>query len=428
MKNPNDATSRDTTTEEKNGRVAAVARRREEILDELLAGYSKPEDVTGPDGLLRQLTAAVMNRALQAELTEHLGYKPGEKPSDETTNRRNGTGKKLLRSDHGPLPIEVPRDREGSFEPKLVAKHQREVPGFSDKIVSMYGRGMSVREIRAHMAEIYGVDVSADFISRVTDEVVDELTSWQSRALEPVYLVVYVDALVVKIRDSGVVQNKAIYIAVGIDSEGQKDVLGLWVQTTEGAKFWMSILAELRNRGVGDILMLCADGLSGLPEAVEATFPKTIFQTCIVHVIRASTRYVPWSERRAVCADLRRIYSSASEPAARKALDDFDAKWGRRFPNVVAAWRARWAEITPFLAFPPEIRHCVYTTNTIESLNRVVRKTLKTRGHLPNDDAALKLVFLAIRNSKMRTKTPPKWAQARSQFAVLFADRLINSL
>ena len=425
MKNPRELlTDSGTTVAESSARLAAVGRRREDILDELLAGCSTPEDVTGPNGLLRQLTAAVMNRALQAEMTEHLGYRAGEKPSEETTNRRNGIGKKVLRSDQGPLAVEVPRDREGTFEPRLIPKHQREAPGFSDKIISMYGRGMSVREIRAHMAEIYGVDVSADFISSVTDEVIDEVTSWQCRPLERVYLVVYLDALIVKIRDGGVVQNKAIYVAVGVDSDGEKDVLGLWVQVTEGAKFWMSILGELRNRGVADILVLCADGLTGLPEAVEATYPKTIFQTCIVHVIRASTRYVPWNERRAVCADLRRIYAAATEPAARKALEDFDAKWGRRFPNVVSAWRNRWAEIIPFLAFPPEIRHCIYTTNTIEGLNRVARKALKTRGHLPNDEAALKLVFLAIRNSKMKKNKPPLWTQARSQFAILFADRL----
>lgn len=398
---------------------------RGELMDALLKEYKSPEDLTGPDGMLQALIGALVSRAMKTEMTEHLGYESGEKPPEGQTNRRNGTGTKTLRTGHGPVTVEVPRDRESSFEPQLVGKHERQFDGFDDKIISMYARGMSVRDIRDHLAELYGVEVSAELVSRVTDEVVDELRAWQARPLERVYTVVYLDALFVKIRDKGGVCNKAAYLAVGMRTDGTKDVLGIWIQATEGAKFWLTILSELRQRGVEDIFILCADGLTGLPQAVEASFPKTVFQTCIVHMIRSSVRYVPWKERRAVCADLRAVYTAETVEAAEAALDAFEAKWGKRFPMVASAWRKRWAEITPFLAFPQEIRRIIYTTNAIEALNRQLRKTLKTRGHLPSDDAALKLLYLAIRNASKKWGGRDKlWSRALLQFAIHFEGRM----
>lgn len=397
----------------------------DEIVDQLLAGYKNPEDLLGSGGLIKQLMGRLITRAMNAELGHHLGYDSGQHPPENQSNRRNGTSAKTVRTDSGPVTIDVPRDRSGSFEPKIVGKHERHFDGFDDKILSMYARGMSVRDIRAHLQEIYSVDVSPALISEVTDAVVDELRTWQSRPLDPVYLVVYLDALFLKIRDKGVVRNKAVYSVVGLGPDGNKDVLGLWIQNTEGAKFWLAILTELRQRGVQDILVLCADGLTGLPDAVEAAFPAAIFQTCLVHMVRSSTRFVPWKDRKAVCADLRKIYTAASVADAELALDAFEAKWGRRFPMIGAAWRSRWAEISPFLAFPEEIRRAIYTTNAIESLNRHLRKVLKTKGAMPDDDAALKLIFMAFRNAKKtwggRQTT---WSQAMLQFAIHFKGRI----
>lgn len=396
-----------------------------ELVDGLLEECRSSSDITGPDGMLKALIGAVVNRALKAEMRHELGYAEGERPAAEQTNRRNGTSEKTLRTSHGPVTIEVPRDREGAFEPEIVGKHQRHFDGFDDKIVSMYARGLSTRDIRAHLAEIYGVDVSADLVSRVTDAVIDELRAWQSRPLERVYLIVYVDALVLKIRDKAGVSNKSVYLVVGVCADGTKDVLGMWIQPTEGAKFWLTILSELRQRGVEDILVLCADGLTGMPEAVEAAFPQAIFQTCIVHMVRSSTRFVPWKERRAVCADLRSIYTADSIESAEAALDAFKTKWGKRFPMIPDAWRRRWAEITPFLAFPQEIRRVIYTTNAIEALNRQLRKVLKTRGHMPSDQAALKLMYLAIQNaSKNWGGRDRDWNAAMLQFAIHFEGRI----
>lgn len=399
--------------------------RQDELLDELLKEYGGSSGVTGPNGLLADLTQAVINRAMDAELTHHLGYDTGDKPPEDQENRRNGKGSKTVRTGHGSLEIEVPRDREGSFEPQLIPKHQRHFAGFDDKILSLYARGMTVREIRAHLQEIYGVDVSPDLISRVTDAVVEEMTAWQMRPLERVYLVAYLDALVIKVRDKSGVQNKSVYIVVGVRTDGQKDVLGLWLQATEGAKFWLTILSELRQRGVEDILVLCADGLSGLPEAVEAAFPRAIFQTCIVHMVRASTRFVPWKERKSVCAALRSIYNAESAEAAEHALDAFEQAWGKRFPMIGPMWRRRWGEVTPFLAFPPELRRAIYTTNAIEALNRQLRKVLKTRGHMPHEQAALKLLYLAIRNAQKNWGgRDRRWNTALLQFAIYFEDRI----
>jgi putative transposase len=395
-----------------------------DLLDHLLKGYAKPEDLTGPEGLLKRLTGALVERAMNAELTHHLGYEAGDKPPEEQGNRRNGTSSKTLRTEQGPMAVEVPRDREGTFEPQIVPKHQRHFNGFDDKILSMYARGMSVRDIRAHLEEIYGVSVDGDLISRVTDAVVEELRAWQNRPLDPLYLVAYLDALVVKIRDKGVVQNKAVYLVVGVGLDGSKDILGMWIQQTEGAKFWMNILTELRNRGVQDVLVLCADGLTGLPQAVSAVFPQTVFQTCIVHMVRSSTRYVSWKERKAVCADLRRVYTAQTRDAADQALTDFEKRWDKQYPTIAAAWRKRWEEIVPFLDFPPEIRRAIYTTNAIEALNRQLRKVLKTRGHLPSDDAAFKLLYLALRNAKRVWGRPfPQWNRSLAQFAICFEGR-----
>ena len=399
--------------------------RSDELLDELIAEHGGPSGVTGPDGLLKELTRRLVNRAMGAELTQHLGYETGEAPPEGQSNRRNGKTEKTVRTGQGEIAVEVPRDRDGSFEPQLIPKHQRQFDGFDDKILSMYARGMTVREIRSHLEEIYGVDVSPDLISRVTDAVIDEMTAWQTRPLEPVYLVVYLDALVIKVRDSSGVQNKSVYIVVGVRPEGRKDVLGFWLQATEGAKFWLTILTELRQRGVEDILVMCADGLTGMSDAVEASFPRAIFQTCIVHMVRSSMRFVPWKERKAVCEDLRAVYTAETVEAAAAALDGFERIWSKRFPMIVPAWRRRWDEITPFLAFPIEIRKAIYTTNAVEALNRQLRKVLKIRGHMPNEQAALKLLFLAVRNALKNWGGPDKrWNAALLQFAIYFEGRI----
>lgn len=331
-----------------------------------------------------------------------------------------------MRTDDGEVEIQVPRDRDGTFEPQLIEKYKRAIPGFDEKIISMYARGMSTREIRGHFEELYGVDVSPELVTRVTDSVVDELKRWQSRPLNALYPIVYLDALVVKVRDQGSVQNKSLYIVIGVDDEGKREVLGLWLQRTEGAKFWLSILNELRHRGVQDILFLCADGLTGLSEAVEASFPRAVFQTCVVHLIRASTRLVPWKDKRAVCKDLKPLYTASSVEAAREALEAFEAKWGKPYPMVAKAWRDRFDEWTPFLDFSPEIRRAIYTTNIIEATNRQVRKVLKTKGHLPNDEAALKLVYLAIRSNEKNWRKHRRiydWPTVRVQLAIHFGER-----
>jgi putative transposase len=418
-----------TQTKQMVEAVMAEKKKRElppELIDQILkAGYTGPDDFGGPDGFLHTLVSAVVNRALNAELDHHLGYAKGEAAPEDQSNRRNGHSTKKLRGDLGPVEAQIPRDREGAFEPHLVKKHQRSMLGFDSKILAMYARGMSTRDIQNHMQEVYGLEVSPQLVSDVTEAVCDEVKAWQTRALEPVYLVVYLDALVVKIRDRGVVTNKSVYLAVGVLPDGTKDVLGMWIYNTEGAKFWLAILSELRQRGVRDILVICADGLKGLPEAVEASFPKAVFQTCIVHVVRASTRFVPWKNRRAVCADLRAIYTAANATDALAALEAFEARWGGRFPMIGASWRARWNEISPFLGFPPEIRRAIYTTNAIEALNRQVRKVIKTKGALPDDDAALKLIFLVLRNAKKSWGAASRdWTSALAQFAIIFGDRI----
>lgn len=394
-----------------------------ELLDGLLKQWGGPAKLLGNDGLLRAMTAALVERAMDAEMSYHLDYEPREQPPEGQTNRRNGKTTKTLKTGRGDVEIQVPRDREGSFEPVLVPKHQRHFDGFDDQILALYARGMSNREIHTFFQQTYGSDVSPDLVTRVTDSVLQQMTAWQNRPLDSMYPIVYLDALVAKVRDKGSVTNKSIYLAVGVTPDGAKEVLGMWIQDTEGAKFWLAILNELQHRGVQDILVLCADGLTGMPQAVEAAFPKTIFQTCIVHVIRSSTRFVPWKDRKAVCAGLRRIYTAASEQHALQALDEFEAEHGKKYPMIAPSWRSRWAEISPFLAFPQEIRRAIYTTNAIEALNRHVRKALKTKGSLPTEEAALKLVYLNILTAKRWGNPPPNWQQAKLQLAIHFGER-----
>jgi putative transposase len=398
---------------------------RRELLDELLAGYTKPEDLTGPEGLLKQLTGALVERALQAELTDHLGYEQHAAEGRGSGNSRNGCGAKTLQTEQGPIGIEVPRDRNGTFEPKLVKKHQRRFDGFDDKILGMYARGMSVRDIQAQLSELYGTDVSPDLISSVTEEVYAEVQAWQSRPLDAIWPIVYLDALVIKVRDQGVVGNKSAYLAMGIDIDGKKHILGLWLEANEGAKFWLKVITELKNRGVQDIFIACCDGLKGFPEAIEAVFPKTVVQTCIVHMIRNSMRFVTWAKRKAFCADLRRVYGADTEDAALLALAEVDATWGKTHPAVIVSWRNNWERIRPFFAFPMDVRRILYTTNAIESLNYQLPKIIKSKGHFPSDEAALKLLFLALRNAQKKWQLAPKsWKSAMNQFHIQFEGRL----
>ena len=396
----------------------------DEVIDELLAGARTEEEIVGAGGVLAQLTKRLVERAMSAELTEHLGYEPHQEPPGGAGNTRNGSTAKTLASEHGPVRIETPRDRRGSFEPQIVRKGQRRFEGFDDKILALYSRGLSTRDIEAHLAEIYGVKVGRDLISRVTDAVMDDVREWQQRPLDDVYPVVFLDALVLKIREGGTVQRRACYLALGVTVEGERDVLGMWFQETEGAKFWMQVLNELKQRGVADILLCCVDGLKGFPEAIEAIYPNTTVQTCIVHLIRPSLKYVPRREREQVARDLKPIYTAVDADAARAALETFDDKWGTRFPVITQAWLNAWEYVTPFLAFPPELRRVVYTTNAIEALNRQLRKAIKTKGHFPNEEAARKLIYLAITNAVPAWTRTRNWTTALLAFKIHFGDRL----
>lgn len=397
----------------------------DDILDELLKGCERPEDLLRDGGLMKDLKKALMQRMLGAELTDHLGYEHGEEAPPVQSNRRNGVSRKTVRSEDGAFEIEVPRDREGSFEPRLIAKGQTRIDGLDDKIIAMYARGMSVRDIRGHLEELYGLEVSPDLISRVTDAVLDEVKEWRSRALDAVYPIVIFDALRVKIRDkdSRIVKNKAVYLALGVTGEGQREVLGLWIADNEGAKFWLAVMTELRNRGVQDILIAVVDGLKGFPEAINSAFPETTVQTCIVHLVRHSLNFCSWKDRKAVAAKLRDVYSADTAEAAWDALEAFDAEWGRQYPSIAQAWRRAWQEVIPFFAFSPEIRRVIYTTNAVESLNRVIRKAIKTRGSFPSEEAAEKLIYLAIRGHEKTARTVRGWLTAVNQFAIMFEDR-----
>jgi len=396
-----------------------------EILDELLQGVERPEDLLGDAGLMKELKIKLMERMLGAELTAHLGYEEGKDAPPGQSNRRNGTSAKVLKGQDGELPLAIPRDRDSSFEPELVKKGQTRIDGIDDKIVGLYAAGLTVRDIQAHLLDLYGLKVSPDLISRVTDAVLDEVREWQSRALERMYPIVIFDALRVKIRDadSRTVKNKAVYVALGVSRDGQREVLGLWIAENEGAKFWLSVMNELKNRGVQDILIAVVDGLKGFPEAITAAFPEAMVQTCIVHLVRHSLNFCSWKDRKAVAGDLRRIYSAPTADMAEAELDAFEEKWAGKYASIAPAWRRAWAEVIPFFGFDPAIRKIIYTTNAIESLNRVIRKSIKTRGSFPTDEAATKLIYLAIRKFEKDGRNVREWFAARNQFAIMFGER-----
>ena len=393
-----------------------------ELLDQLVKGPMTAEAV---EDASRAFKKALIERALGAEMSHHLGYPAGAGKPEAATNHRNGKSGKTVLTDDGPLRIEVPRDREGGFEPKLIGKHERRFTGFDDKIIAMYARGMTVREIQGFLSEMYATDVTPDFISGVTDAVLAEVTAWQSRPLEPMYPVVFFDALRVKIREDNVVRNKAVYLALGVRPDGSRDILGLWIESTEGAKFWMKVFNDLKTRGVADILIAVTDGLKGMAEALAVVYPETTLQTCIVHLIRNSLDYASWKERKPLAAAIKPIYTAVSAEAAEAELANFAAgPWGQKFPTVVASWRRAWSNVIPFFAFPPAVRRVIYTTNSIESVNARLRKIIKTRGHFPSDDAASKLIWLALRNITADwSRAAHNWKAAMNQFAILYQDR-----
>jgi putative transposase len=395
------------------------------LIDQLLADYKKPEDIIGENGLLKQLTKALLERALHAELTEHVGYQKHDPAGNNSGNSRNGATKKTLKGDFGEIELETPRDRNGSFDPKIVAKSQTRFTGFDDKIISMYSRGMTTRDIEGHLKEMYAIEVSPTLISNVTEAVMEEVKVWQTRPLDEVYPILYMDAIRVKIRDGGHVLNKAVHVAMGVNMEGHKEILGLWTAQNEGAKFWMQVLTDLQNRGVKDIFIACVDGLKGFPETIETVFPSTEVQLCIVHMVRASLTYVSWKQRKAVAQDLRLIYHSATAIDADLKLDAFAEKWDKVCPMVSQVWRRNWDRITPFFAYPPEIRKVIYTTNAIESLNMSLRKIIKMRGSFPNDEAAFKLLYLALRNASKKWTMPVQdWHGALNRFSILWPERM----
>jgi putative transposase len=396
-----------------------------ELIDNLLKDYKKPEDIIGENGLLQQLTKQLLERAMAAELTEHVGYEKHEVTGNNSGNSRNGRSAKTLKGTFGTMPIAVPRDRNGTFEPQIIGKHQTRFTGFDENIISLYARGLSTREIQQHLEEIYHVEVSPSLISSVTDAVIDEVRTWQGRQLSERYPIMYLDAIQFKVKDSGHIRNKAIYLAIGVGLDGMKEVLGLWIAQTEGAKFWLQVVTELKNRGVKDIFIACVDGLKGFPEAIESVFPQTIVQLCIVHLVRYSLNFVGWQQRKEVARDLRTIYSAATEAAAAQNLEEFSLKWDAKFPMLTKSWRANWERVIPFFAYPPEIRKVIYTTNAIESLNMSLRKVTKARGSFPHDEAVFKLLYLALRNIEKRwTKPVQHWKEALNLFAIVFADRL----
>jgi putative transposase len=398
-------------------------------LDKLLASVDPkdPQSMFTDAGLFGQLKKALAERMLQAELDHHLAQQ--RQAPEPVRNHKNGTSKKSVLAAEAKLELAIPRDRDGSFEPQLIAKHQRRLPGFDDKVISLYARGLPVREIQAHLTELYGLAVSPDLISTVTGEVMIEVAEWQNRPLEPMYPLVFFDALRVKIRD-GTVKNKAVYLALGVQPDGTKEILGIWIEQTEGAKFWLRMMTELKNRGVQDILIAVIDGLKGFPEAITAVFPQAQIQTCIVHLIRNSLDFVSWQDRKLVAAQLKEIYRAPTEAAASEALDVFaTSTWGIKYPPIASIWRRKWQEVIPFFAYPLEVRKIMYTTNAIESLNMQLRKVIKNRGHFPGDEASTKLLYLALRNISKDWKMPPiTWRAAKTQFAILFADRFTAAL
>jgi putative transposase len=395
-----------------------------ELIDELLKGYRKPDDVIGENGLLKQLTKAILERAMNAELAEHLGYQKHDPAGYNSGNSRNGVTGKRVKGEFGEIAVETPRDRKGTFEPKILPKHQTRWDGFDDKILSMYARGMTTRDIQGHLQEMYGVEVSAALISEVTDAVLEEVKAWQSRPLEALYPILYLDALFVKMRHEGRVENRAVYVAIGVDLEGRKEVLGMWTNASEGAKFWLTVLTELRNRGVKDLFIVCVDGLKGFPQAIEAVYPQALVQSCIVHMVRASLHYVNWKERKRVAADLKPIYRAATVEQAETALTEFAEVWGGKYQAIVKLWRENWSRVIPFFAFPEEVRKVIYTTNAVESLHMSLRKVIKNRSSFPNEEAALKLLYLALRNVSKKWEVVQHWKSALNQFELLWGDRI----
>jgi putative transposase len=396
-----------------------------ELIDSLLADYKKPEDLIGEHGLLKHLTKKLVERALEAEMAEHLGHGRHQPIANPSGNARNGRSQKTLKGEFGELPIDIPRDRHSSFEPQLIPKHSTRWSGFDDKILSLYARGMTVREIQAHLTEMYGADVSPTLISSVTDAVIDEAKAWQTRPLDALYPIVYMDCIHVKVRDSGAVRVKAVYLALGLNLSGEKELLGLWIAQTEGAKFWLQVVTELKNRGVQDIFIACVDGLKGFPEAIEAVFPKTAVQLCIVHLVRYSLNYVSWKLRKAVAADLRAIYTAATAEEAETRLGAFEQKWGADYPSIVQSWRRNWVRVIPFFDYPPEIRRIIYTTNAIESVNMSLRKITKNRSSFPSDEAVLKLFYLALNNISQKWTMPLRdWKAALNRFTIQFEERM----
>jgi putative transposase len=399
---------------------------KKEIVDELLKDVD-PKKVFSSEGLMAEIKKALAERMLNAELDHHLDTEAAapEANGEATGNFRNGYSKKTVITDAGHVELEIPRDRRGTFEPQLIAKYQRRFPGFDDKIISMYARGMSVRDIQGHLRELYGIDASPQLISTVTDAVLEEVGRWQARPLDALYAIVFFDALRVKMRDEGTVRNKAVYLAIGVTPDGRKDVLGIWIEQTEGAKFWMRVMSELKNRGVNDILIAVVDGLKGFPDAITAVFPETQIQTCIVHLLRNSMDYAGWKDRKPVATALKAVYRAVDAEAAAIALTEFeDGPWGGKYPAITAAWRRNWAEVIPFFAYPLEVRRMIYTTNAIESLNSTIRRSVRARGHFPSDEAALKLIWLQLREVTKDWKMPAReWHAARAQFALLFGAR-----
>ena len=383
------------------------------------------EQITGENGLLKLLTKRIIQKAMTCEIDQHLGYTKHDPDGRNSGNSRNGNSKKTILTEQGDLRIEIPRDRNGEFEPQIIKKHQRRFEGFDDKIISMYGRGMTTRDIQEHLKEIYGVEVSPEFISKVTDEVIEDVKEWQNRPLDPFYAIVYFDAIVMKSRQDGRVINKSVYTAIGVNGEGKKDPLGLWISENEGAKFWAGIMTELKNRGVNDILIACIDGLKGLPDAIQTLFPNTRIQLCIVHMVRNSTRFVSYKERKALCTDLRKVYTAATEREAVQSLDEFGAKWDKKYPMISKSWRSNWDNLNEFFSYPDEIRKAIYTTNAVESLNYSLRKVTKSRAVFPTDEAVLKLLYLALTNASRKWTMPiHDWGAALNQFALFFGGRV----
>lgn len=398
---------------------------RDKLVDALLADYKKPEDLLGKNGILEQLTKRIVERVLEAEMTHHLGHERHERIGNASGNARNGKSKKTIKGDSGEVTVDIPRDREGSFEPVLVGKHQTHWQGFDEQVIALYARGMSVREIQSHLKQLYHTEVSPTLISTITDAVLEDVRKWQGRALDAVYPILYLDCLHVKVRESGSVSTKAVYLALGITMNGVKDLLGMWISPHEGAKFWLSVMTELKNRGVQDIFIACVDGLKGFPEAIEAVFPQTRIQLCVIHLLRNSLKYVSWKERKEIAADLREIYTASTVELAELALCRVEEKWNSRYPLVARPWRTNWERVIPFFEYPPEIKKVIYTTNAIESLNMSLRRIIKTKGSFPHDDAVFKILWLALRAASKRWTMPIRdWKNALNRFAILHGERL----